>query len=330
MTLAIIAASSASLPASAPAVAGARSFPHLSCVAGVASASPSPALLRASGYEPSVHGGHRNANVGALVETHARALLQSLPGQQPPVKDVLHCQATLLDQILESVCLRVAHGCAPEPRRAMTIDQTGTTGVATALFLGLHAGVASAEGLLLVTAADAWSATFPGSFAPLATYRNGVGALLLRQVDPAWQGEGELAHVLAVACRPASTRGPFWSSGPQGVRAGIFERLLVVTEEVLAAVGWTSAELDLLLGDPIGLEVGADLATHLGIPPLNAPQECGDHAASVALIGNIERAVEFARTQGRPVKCLLWTASAEGSAAAVVLHAFPLSSPTTA
>jgi len=325
MTLAILAASSAPLPAGTAAAAGTRSFPHLSCVAGVASASPSPALLRASGYTPSASGGLRNGPVGVLVERHARALLASLPGQPPPVHDVLHCQATLLDQILESVCLRIAHGCASQPRRALTIDQTGTTGVGTALLLGSHASVASADGLVMVTAADAWSSAFPGDFAPLVTYASHVGALILRQTDAGRRGKSEHAHVLSVACRPASTRSPFWSTAPHNVREGIFERLLAAAEEVLANVGWRGAELDILLGDPIGQDMGSDLAGSLGVPLPNAPQASGPHAGSAALIGNIERALAFARTRQRPLKCLLWTASAEGSTAAVALYAFPVS-----
>lgn len=323
MTLAVLAASSEPLPAGMPAMVGTRSFPHLSCVAGVASAAPSPALLRASGYAPASSSGVQTGSVGALVERHARALLTSLPDQAAVVQDVLHCQATLLDQILESVCLRVAHSCATEPRRAMTIDQTGTTGVGTALLLGSHASVASADGLVLVTAVDAWSAAFPGDFAPLVTYGNYVGALVLRKADAGRRRQGERGHVLGVACRPAVARGPFWTTAPQDARKLILERLVTAAEGVLADVGWHAGELDLLLGDPIGPDMGSDLAEALGLHPQDAPQALGPHPASVALIGNIERALAFAQIQQRAVKCVLWTASAEGSVAVVALHAFP-------
>ncbi|WOB47943.1 hypothetical protein NYR97_11625 [Xanthomonas hydrangeae] len=323
MSLAIIAASTAALQPSIPTLASGRPFPHLSCVAGMASAPPSSALLRASGYEQHLRSKRCHSSLGAHVEAHARALLASLPGQAPPVQDVLHCQATLQDQILASMCLRVAYACSSEPRRAMTIDQTGTSGVATALFLGLHAGVAAPEGLLLVTAADTWSSTFPGTFLPLVAYGDAVGALLLRHADPTRPAPGERAHLLAVVCRPCIGREPFWSKGPVRVRNEICEQLAGVAEEVLSRVGWNAASLDLLLGDPIGPDIGADLVQRLGGCPQRAPQAEGDHAASVALMVNIVSAIEFAQVQDRPVKCLLWTASADGSVAAVALHAFP-------
>lgn len=330
MTLAIIGASTASLPMCSPELDTARRFSHLGCVAGAASASPGRRLLAASGFGPAIDHGHCHAEVAAVTEAHAVALLRATASQQRLVQDVLHCQATLLERILESVCLRVAHACTSEPCRAMTIDQTGTAGVAAALFLGLHAGVASEQGLLLVTAADAWNSIFPGTFPPFVTYDHKVGALILQKADRGRREERVRGHVLDVACRLPSTRGPFWSSGPERARAEIAGRLVTAAEEVMTRVGWDVVVLDLLLGDPIGPDLGADLAAHLGVSPHNAPQPCGTHAGSASLIVNIERALAFARLKNRPAKCLLWTASAEGTVAVVALHAFPDDRTSTA
>lgn len=325
MSLAILAASTAPLrrvPPSGNAPAAAE-YPHLKCVAGVASSAPSAALRQATGYERVPRTARGPLRLGAEIERHAVALLQQPGAGTLPVVDVLHCQATLPEQILESISLRVAHAVSAAPRRALTIDQTGTIGVANALALGLQAPVAGSDGLLLITAADAWSNVFPGDFAPLVNYGNAVGALLLRQAKPAGAAIGDRAQVLAVRCHPAIANEPFWNRAPELIRHQLGQSLVHMAEEVLEQVGWGAHALDLLLGEPFGQGLATAVACRLGVRDGVIVEPAREHAGSAALMGNVVTAIEHADARGIPLKCLLWTASADGGVAAVALHALP-------
>ncbi len=323
MSLAIIAVSSTHLQRGSLSTAAPASFPHLKCVAGVSSSLPSSALRQATGYARAPRTTQAPRRLSAEVEQHARALLVQVGPQALPVVDILHCQATLSAQIVESVCLRVAHAVSDAPRRAMTIDQTGTTGVAIALALALQAPVAGRDELILVTAADAWSEVFTGNFSPLVDYRDAVGALLLAQADPEQPAAGDRAHLLAVSCRPAIAREPFWSCAPEIVRQQLCESLEQAALNALLQVGWEAGGVDLLLGESIGPGLAEDLAARLGVREGVNIAPDPEHAASAALVGNIVKAIELADERRSALKCLLWTASADGGVAAVALRALP-------
>ena len=323
MSLAIVAASASPIHRNDTAVPGRASYPHLNSIAGVSSSLPSAALLRSAGYERPARKPRGKVHLGSEVESHARALLDEIGSDASPICDVIHCQATLSEQILESVALRVAYAVARTPRRVMAVDQTGTTGVATALALGLQAPIAGKTELMLITAADAWCDAFPGSFLPLVEYSDAVGALVLRQADPAGDAERDRAHLLGVVCKPGIASAPFWNSTPEEVRGTLVARLLEAAEEVMANASWDATGLDLLLGDAIGPGLAHEVASRLGATPDAVLEPSPTHFGSAALVANIITAIQCSESLGRALNCLIWTASAGGDAAAIALRAMP-------
>lgn len=306
----------------APAPAASR-YPHLNCIAAVASAPPSAIVLHAAGYAPQTpERGDADAapSLGEAAERAAVRVLAQLPADAPRIGQLLHCQATLAEQILESVCLRIATRQLDSHARALTLDQAGTCALAAALHVAGLPARAHCGDATLVTAADLWRAPFTGDFAPLVSYADAAGAMV---VAPARPDAGAPATLAAMGARRVDARGAFWRRAPELVSRQLERALAEAATDAVAQAGWDAAGIDLVLGEPIGQGLGAAIATALGAPPEKLAVDDGPHLACAAPIAGVARAVAAATERGRTMRCLLWSASPEGSVAALALVARP-------
>lgn len=295
-------------------------YRHLNCIGGVASVPPSLPALKAAGYQPNNAGGSAAGTLGEAAEASALRVLASLPESvADDILQQLHCQATLSEQILESICLRVATSCLKKVERALALDQIGTAGVATALQLAALFAERTGRSTL-ITAADAWRAPFCGDFSPLLRYADAAAAMVVaseRSQQPA------LGRIEAVACRHLTQRGPFWQRAPQTVAAALASEVVAAAGQALKQAGWTSEQVDLVIGEPIGCGVPTEVAAQCGWGAVQREPVEVEHLSSAALMASIQQAVSLAGERDRPLECLAWCASPEGHVAALALTAYP-------
>lgn len=303
--------------------AGETPYLHLDCAAGERSMLP-PASQRATlgfggGGEIRPRAGARRAS--DLAHEITGEMAASMP--QPMVERVgriLHCQATLDEEILSSACLRIGFSHFPRQSAAVTLGQAGTSAFISALQLAASLG-ADEDQLFVVSAADKWLPPFDTGLAPLVQYGDAAAAACIGYARP---DRPALAVIEAIATGWQPEPAVIWERSPEATREAMAAMVAELIRTLMRQHGIDAGMLTGVIGEAYGSALSARVLEAAGLPPALAEQTPPEHHLSSAdFVHCLLRGARAAAMAGSPGRYLMWSASPCGAAGAALVRCHP-------
>lgn len=239
------------------------------------------------------------------------------------VHTIMHCQATLNEQLLASSCLRIQHEYFNHASLSLTLGQMGTAGFMTGLKLAQLQlkQQTNQHGMVALSASDKWVSPFPRRFGGVVAYDDAAGGCLLQSTAT----EGEyIAEVLAVAATHGGLSIDFWQASDEQRAEQLVANAAAAVREVISDSDYQLSDLDDVYGEPYGMDIPARVLNELQVENLQKITSMPiSHESSVAPLAALNRACKQADECQRCTLNVIWSASLSGHAGAMLVRCHP-------
>jgi hypothetical protein len=296
---------------------------HLDCAAGERSMPPPTSQRAALGFGGGAdirpRAGARRASDLAHEMTGELAASMTQPMVER-VGRILHCQATLDEEILSSACLRIGFSHFPRQSAAVTLGQAGTSAFIGALQLAASLGADEGQ-LFVVSAADKWLPPFDTGLAPLVQYGDAAAAACIGHAHP---GRPALAVIEAIATGWQREPAALWERSPEATREAMAAMVAGLIRTLMRQQGVAAGSLAGVIGEAYGSALSTRVLEAAGLPLALVEQTPPEHHLSSAdFVHCLLRGVRAAAISGSQGRYLMWSASPCGAAGAALVRCHP-------
>ncbi len=273
------------------------------------------------GYRVAVAG--RDKHAPDMASDVIAKMLHLIDADPVTVHTVMHCQATLNEQLLASSCLRIQHDHFSAAEMALTLGQMGTSGFMTGLKLARLQLQRHNHGAVALSASDKWVAPFARRFGTVAAFSDAAGCCLLESIS---ESGSYLAEVLEIATAHLLPPTEFWRASDAQRADHLTAAAVMAIRKLIATSGYPLSKLDGIWGEPYGLDIPLRVRSEMGMAnQQDEPDIAGSHESSAAPLASLARAQALATEQQRSTMNVVWSASLSGHAGAILVRCNPLS-----